>query len=192
MLLAAKRCDRKLEYAVPVDIRVPNPMGKFIFVSELTSGRTDVDYCNEAFREDIQQTETLAVVGRHSARNVSYHRGCCGNGDGSKPSLATCYKEIREKLHAVVDRISERRKITNKSIGIDAEPSPGLYGTLYFDLLAEEDAKMGVYVIDQPEDQISQVAIKKHVLDAFKRMSANRQVLMITHNPALRRKPRRR
>lgn len=51
MLLAAKRCDRKLEYAVPVDIRVPNPMGKFIFVSELTSGRTDVDYCNEAFRE---------------------------------------------------------------------------------------------------------------------------------------------
>lgn len=102
---------------------------------------------------------------------------------GSKPSLATCYKEIREKLHAVVDRISERRKITNKSIGIDAEPSPGLYGTLYFDLLAEEDAKMGVYVIDQPEDQISQVVIKKHVLDAFKRMSANRQVLMITHNP---------
>lgn len=46
---------------------------------------------------------------------------------------------------------------------------------------------MGVYVIDQPEDQISQVAIKKHVLDAFKRMSANRQVLMITHNPALHR-----
>ncbi len=42
---------------------------------------------------------------------------------------------------------------------------------------------MGVYVIDQPEDQISQVAIKKHVLGAFKRMSANRQVLMITHNP---------
>lgn len=102
---------------------------------------------------------------------------------GSKPSLTTCYKETREKLYAVVDCISERRKITNKSIGIDAEPSPGLYGTLYFDLLAEEDAKMGVYVIDQPDDQISQVAIKKHVLGAFKRMSANRQVLMITHNP---------
>ena len=49
VLLAAKRCDRKLEYSVPVDIRVPNPMGKFIFVSELTSGRTDVDYCNEVF-----------------------------------------------------------------------------------------------------------------------------------------------
>ena len=54
---------------------------------------------------------------------------------------------------------------------------------MYFDLLAEEDTKTGVYVIDQPEDQISQVAIKEHVLDAFKRMGANRQVLMITHNP---------
>ena len=102
---------------------------------------------------------------------------------GEKPSVAMCYEQISNKLHSVVDRVTERRKITNKSIGIDAEPSPGLYGTLYFDLLAEEDTKSGVYIIDQPEDQISQVAIKEHVLDAFKRMSANRQVLMITHNP---------
>lgn len=102
---------------------------------------------------------------------------------GEKPSMVTCYEQIRSRFHAVVDRVTERRKITNKSIGIDAEPSPGLYGTLHFDLLAEEDAKTGVYIIDQPEDQISQVAIKEHVLGAFKRMSANRQVLMITHNP---------
>ena len=58
-----------------------------------------------------------------------------------------------------------------------------MYGSLYFDLLAEDDSRTGVYVIDQPEDQISQVAIKERVLGAFKRMSASRQVLMITHNP---------
>ena len=67
VLLAAKRCDRELEYVVPVDVRVPNPMGKFIFVSELTSGRTDVGYCNEVFGEVFNKTEALAVVGRHSA-----------------------------------------------------------------------------------------------------------------------------
>jgi len=183
VLLAAKRCDRELEYAVPVDVRVPNPMGKFIFVSELTSGRTDVGYCNEVFGEVFNKPKLWQLLDGIQHETSLTTEDIAEMVTGSKPSLTTCYKEIREKLYAVVDCISERRKITNKSIGIDAEPSPGLYGTLYFDLLAEEDAKMGVYVIDQPEDQISQVAIKKHVLDAFKRMSANRQVLMITHNP---------
>lgn len=183
VLLAAKRCNRKLEYAVPVDIRVPNPMGKFIFVSELTSGSTDISYCNEVFGEVFNKPKLSLLLNGIQSETELTTEEIAAAVTGDKPSMATCYDQIRNKLHAVVDRITERRKITNKSIGIDAEPSPGLYGTLYFDLLAEEDTKSGVYIIDQPEDQISQVAIKEHVLGAFKRMSANRQILMITHNP---------
>lgn len=183
VLLAAKRRDRKLEYAVPVDIRVPNPMGKFIFVSELTSGKTDVDYCKAVFEEVFNKPKLSLLLNGIQSETELTTKEIAAAVTGEKPSMATCYDQIRNKLHAVVDRVTERRKITNKSIGIDAEPSPGLYGTLYFDLLAEEDAKPGIYIIDQPEDQISQVAIKEHVLGAFKRMSANRQVLMITHNP---------
>lgn len=183
VLLAAKRCNRKLEYAVPVDIRVPNPMGKFIFVSELTSGSTDISYCNEVFGEVFNKPKLSFLLNGIQSETELTTEEIAAAVTGEKPSMATCYDQIRNKLHAVVDRVTERRKITNKSIGIDAEPSPGLYGTLYFDLLAEEDTKSGVYIIDQPEDQISQVAIKEHVLGAFKRMSANRQILMITHNP---------
>lgn len=183
VLLAAKRCNRKLEYAVPVDIRVPNPMGKFIFVSELTSGSTDISYCNEVFGEVFNKPKLSLLLNGVQSETELTTEEIAAAVTGEKPSMATCYDQIRNKLHAVVDRVTERRKITNKSIGIDAEPSPGLYGTLYFDLLAEEDTKSGVYIIDQPEDQISQVAIKEHVLGAFKRMSANRQILMITHNP---------
>ena len=183
VLLAAKRCNRKLEYAVPVDIRVPNPMGKFIFVSELTSGSTDISYCTEVFGEVFNKPKLSLLLNGIQSETELTTEEIAAAVTGEKPSMATCYDQIRNKLHAVVDRITERRKITNKSIGIDAEPSPGLYGTLYFDLLAEEDTKSGVYIIDQPEDQISQVAIKEHVLGAFKRMSANRQILMITHNP---------
>lgn len=183
VLLAAKRCNRKLEYAVPVDIRVPNPMGKFIFVSELTSGSTDISYCNEVFGEVFNKPKLSLLLNGIQSETELTTEEIAAAVTGEKPSMATCYDQIRNKLHSVVDRITERRKITNKSIGIDAEPSPGLYGTLYFDLLAEEDTKSGVYIIDQPEDQISQVAIKEHVLGAFKRMSANRQILMITHNP---------
>lgn len=183
VLLAAKRCNRKLEYAVPVDIRVPNPMGKFIFVSELTSGSTDISYCNEVFGEVFNKPKLSLLLNGIQSETELTTEEIAAAVTGEKPSMATCYDQIRNKLHAVVDRVTERRKITNKSIGIDAEPSPGLYGTLYFDLLAEEDTKSGVYIIDQPEDQISQVAIKEHVLGAFKRMSANRQILMITDNP---------
>ena len=185
VLLAAKRCNRKLEYAVPVDIRVPNPMGKFIFVSELTSGSTDISYCNEVFGEVFNKPKLSLLLNGIQSETELTTEEIAAAVTGEKPSMATCYDQIRNKLHAVVDRITERRKITNKSIGIDAEPAPGLYGTLYFDLLAEEDTKSGVYIIDQPEDQISQVAIKEHVLGAFKRMSANRQILMITHNPLI-------
>lgn len=49
-------------------------------------------------------------------------------------------------------------------------------------MVAEDDSP-GVYIIDQPEDQISQMSIKEHVIGAFKRMSEKRQVILITHNP---------
>ena len=40
-----------------------------------------------------------------------------------------------------------------------------------------------LYIIDQPEDHISQRAIKEKVLDQFRRMGSQRQVIMVTHNP---------
>lgn len=183
VLLARKRRDKKIDYAAPVEVSVPNYMGEFIFVSELSSGKTGAAYCKAVFGEVFNKPKLSLLLDGIQYETELTTEEIAAAVTGEKPSMATCCEQIRSKLHAVVDRVTERRKITNKSIGIDAEPSPGLYGTLYFDLLAEEDAKTGVYVIDQPEDQISQVAIKKHVLGAFKRMSANRQVLMITHNP---------
>lgn len=183
VLLARNRFDKKLDYVAPVEVSVPNHMGEFIFVSELSSGKTGTAYCKSVFGEIFNKPALQRLLDGIQSETELTTAEIAAAVTGVKPSIATCYEQISSKLDAVVDRITERRKITNKSIGIDAEPSPGLYGTLYFDLLAEEDAKTGVYIIDQPEDQISQVAIKEHVLDAFKRMSANRQVLMITHNP---------
>ena len=41
----------------------------------------------------------------------------------------------------------------------------------------------GVYIIDQPEDNVSQPAIKEYLLDCFRAMGENRQVIMVSHNP---------
>lgn len=61
--------------------------------------------------------------------------------------------------------------------------SSGLDAKIYFDLLSYENSREGIYIIDQPEDNISQSAIKTYLLDRFKTMGENRQVIMVTHNP---------
>lgn len=64
-----------------------------------------------------------------------------------------------------------------------AELSSGLDAKIYFDLLSYETLQDGIYIIDQPEDNISQSAIRNYLLDRFKTMGENRQVIMVTHNP---------
>lgn len=38
-------------------------------------------------------------------------------------------------------------------------------------------------MVDQPEDQISQKAIRESVLNEFRNIAGSRQVILITHNP---------
>lgn len=61
--------------------------------------------------------------------------------------------------------------------------SSGINAKTYFDLLSYETSQDGLYIIDQPEDNISQSAIQDYLLDRFKTMGENRQVIMVTHNP---------
>lgn len=63
------------------------------------------------------------------------------------------------------------------------ELSAGLNAKIYFDLLSYENSMDGVYIIDQPEDNVSQPAIKEYLLDCFRAMGENRQVIMVSHNP---------
>lgn len=61
--------------------------------------------------------------------------------------------------------------------------SSGFNSKIYFDLLSYERSRNGIYIIDQPEDNVSQKAIKNYLLDCFKTMGENRQIIMVTHNP---------
>ena len=54
---------------------------------------------------------------------------------------------------------------------------------IYFDILSYATTKDGIYIIDQPEDNVSQIAIKTYLLSCFKEMGENRQVIIVTHNP---------
>ena len=91
---------------------------------------------------------------------------------------------FRDALHGLIEEdFKSKNAIIYQGMDKYAELSSGLDAKIYFDLLSYENTSDGVYIIDQPEDNISQSAIRDYLLDRFKTMGENRQVIMVTHNP---------
>ena len=91
---------------------------------------------------------------------------------------------FRESLLAVInDDLKPKNSIISRGMDVYQELSSGFNSKIYFDILSYERNKDGIYIIDQPEDNVSQKAIRDYLLDCFKTMGENRQVIMVTHNP---------
>lgn len=91
---------------------------------------------------------------------------------------------FRNELLALIEEdLKPKNAIIYQGMDKYAEMSSGLDAKIYFDLLSYETSRDGIYIIDQPEDNISQSAIRDYLLDRFKTMGENRQIIMVTHNP---------
>lgn len=66
---------------------------------------------------------------------------------------------------------------------IHQELSAGMNQRSYFDIISGEERRGGIYIVDQPEDGVAQRAINEYVLNDFKELAENRQIIMVTHNP---------
>ena len=90
---------------------------------------------------------------------------------------------LKQKINEKIDSDFEVESVILKANqDVYDNLSNGLNSTLYFDIISY-DERQGIYIIDQPEDDVSQKAIKTNLLKDFKNMSANRQIILITHNP---------
>ena len=91
---------------------------------------------------------------------------------------------MRKKMRDEVDRLlAPVKSIIRNGDDVFEELSQGFSAQLYFSLLRDETLGDGIYFVDQPEDQISQKAIKDVVIGEFREIAESRQVLLITHNP---------
>lgn len=91
---------------------------------------------------------------------------------------------LKAKINSKLDNdFKIRNTIVEENMDVYDEVSSGFDAQMYFTLLNGEMRDKGIYIIDQPEDHISQRAIKEKVLDQFRRMGQQRQVIMVTHNP---------
>lgn len=95
-------------------------------------------------------------------------------------ALADLRERVEEKIKSDFENVFT---ITQAGTDRTQELSAGFNSKIYFDILSYEISHDGVYIIDQPEDNVSQKAIREYLLDRFKVMGENRQVIIVTHNP---------
>ena len=90
-------------------------------------------------------------------------------------------KEIDEDF--TIDNYITLKSEQNKQINAN-KLSNGTNALMFFDLLSYKD-ESGVYLVDQPEDDVSQKSIHDKLIAYLQKISHKHQIILITHNPQL-------
>ncbi len=154
-----------------------NPVDKYKFVSKLGIERVDKSYVDGLIKGVLKKGENINTL----SITETDLTGCIknNNAEGENP-----IDVLKDKINAVLDKdFAPRNSIIEAGMDVYQDVSSGFDAQMYFTLISGETSTKGIYIIDQPEDHISQKAIKEKVLNQFRRMGENRQVIMVTHNP---------
>ena len=147
------------------------------FNSRLGITEIDEEYIRGLFASEMKKGTTKSILEMNQEElsdRLSYFTGT--------PSEAL--KELKIKIQEKIDDdLSNKFTITQAGEDRTQELSSGLDAQIYFDILSYETSHDGMYIIDQPEDNISQKAVRDYLLDRFKVMGEHRQILMVTHRP---------
>lgn len=154
-----------------------NRVFEYEFNSRLNVTEISEDYIWNIFEEVLKKDNRIGILDctqEQLALAIPYF-------DGSPT------KALEELKVRIADKLNEDFKnkytITQKGMDRTQELSSGFNAKIYFDLLSYETERQGIYIIDQPEDNISQKSIREYLLNRFKVMGENRQVIIVTHNP---------
>ncbi len=82
----------------------------------------------------------------------------------------------------ITNALKPKPVIIKKGEDITASYSAGFNASQYLGILSHDKTNT-IYIIDQPEDDISQPSIKETVVKDFKTMSKDKQIILVTHNP---------
>lgn len=154
-----------------------NPVDTYLFVSKIGIEKINNLYLNDLIASVLKKDKKIDIP------NLSRTK--------LKRIISRYPNDIEDALEGLKSKINDKldsdfkikQTVTENSEDIYKELSDGFNSRIYFRLLVGEDRNKGIYIIDQPEDHISQKAIKEDVLQQFIRMSKKRQIIMVTHNP---------
>lgn len=98
-------------------------------------------------------------------------------------------ENVNKLLNIIYYQFSEEYMSTTVEIkqgkeSIKESNSAGINALYYIDILSETYSKP-IFIIDQPEDDVSQSRISTHLIPSLKTLSNKAQVFIVTHNPQL-------
>lgn len=153
-----------------------NQIHEYEFISKLSIDTINTNYIINCIQSVIKSGKSInweTITERELSEILLRY-------DGREPVL----QFFRASLQQVIDQdFKPKHSIICQGMDKSEELSTGLDAKIYFDILSYETTQDGIYIIDQPEDNVSQPAIKSYLLSCFKNMGENRQVIIVTHNP---------
>jgi len=90
--------------------------------------------------------------------------------------------QLSQKLNKIYMKTG--KKIVKHDSPVEETNSAGKNALYYIDIVGNESHKKA-FIVDQPEDDVSQNKISTELSDSIKQMSRNKQVIIVTHNPQL-------
>ena len=156
-----------------------NIIGDYKFVAKCSVSKISNDYIIEKIRQPFKKKYKDLDIDKIDSDNLE---DMLPDDPEESDDKIEYYRKLIEA------NINEDFEIKNTIINKDEEDktkemSSGFNSKIYFEILSYQDKDEGIYIIDQPEDDVSQTSIKKFLLEDFKEMSNHRQIIIITHNP---------
>lgn len=95
-------------------------------------------------------------------------------------------ENYRKILKDYIDKeiLKQETVIIYKDKDISSGNSQGKNALIYLDVLSNDKVK-SMYIVDQPGDDISHLKLNSDIIEIFRRMAINKQVLFVTHKPEL-------
>lgn len=154
-----------------------NPVGNLQFVSKLAT---------EEVSPGLLKSLVAGLIGKHKTLST-----LVSSSDDVREAINNYPDDNEDPLDVLQQRFEKAldkqlkpvKSIIREGDDVFDELSQGYDAQLYFKLMSDSGMGDGVYMVDQPEDQISQKAIRQTVLGEFRDIADARQVLLITHNP---------
>lgn len=179
LLVNEKRNIGEFKFSIEDEDIVPetNPIDTYVFVSKIGIEKIGLGYLDELCKEVLKRDKHIDV---QSITKEALKKSISRFPPDTDDALEGLKKKIATKLD---EDFRIRRTIIEDNNDVYEKLSDGFNSRIYFRLLTGEEKNRGIYIIDQPEDHISQKAIKDEVLEQFRRMAKKRQIIMVTHNP---------
>lgn len=165
------------------DFKIPdsiNQVGKYCFVNKVIKN----ELINQILIENFisQFLDTIIPLDHLTTSQVL-------NSIKGKRIISQTSENINELLNIIYKNFIEEYMTTTVEIKqgndkLTESNSAGINALYYIDILSETYSKP-IFIIDQPEDDVSQSRISSNLIPSLKTLSNKAQVIIVTHNPQL-------